>query len=603
MTSERMRRAKPPRASGLGNEVVTHAEEDEASECSSTSTFDWAEEADDESAFDFFSGQVVGTIQDGSPETNIDAPGAHDKDSNRKDTWQWLPLLDVNHIRVLYIEPASGPDDNSPVSCRFERVSLGDYCDYFALSYTWGETKADGSHLSDGITVDGYPFMVTSNLHRALRRLRRWRGPSSSGLQIPAVWIDAICIDQSDPTERSRQVMLMDKIYQNARHLIIWLGELGEDPQKILEDNMKALVEHIADEEVEAERAAFVNFQLRQRRYFKRRWVIQEVFCCRGPHTLLVADYQLLATNVTTVLGQRDQPLEFTTYDQLASTYGRLAAVSDASGHSLFNQLTSKTLLQNLIDFEDAECSDDRDRVYALRNVSSDGKHLKVDYRKDSEELFRALAAQWIAAGQLRVVLQAAVAQRLTASHPDNLDEINDISTRCTPTWIPRWLQRPPVFVNALRLDAFFSTPRTMASLEPPSRSATENPNPYEVDGIFLRCRGFVLEPCEHHENVPAGPLDESCRYCFLLEILREGGARSMTDGKPWSLGGICCVLVHSNLAFGVSRTGHEGPSTWERAYSVRTRIYDMPMKEGAWYNPSDGRSVAAFAPGTVTLV
>lgn len=38
-------------------------------------------------------------------------------------------------------------------------------------------------------------------------------------------WIDALCIDQDDLSERSIQVTLMGAIYSQAQRTFIWLGE------------------------------------------------------------------------------------------------------------------------------------------------------------------------------------------------------------------------------------------------------------------------------------------------------------------------------------------------------------------------------------------
>ena len=41
------------------------------------------------------------------------------------------------------------------------------------------------------------------------------------------LWVDAICINQTDDSERSQQVRSMAKIYEDARRVLVWLG-LGE---------------------------------------------------------------------------------------------------------------------------------------------------------------------------------------------------------------------------------------------------------------------------------------------------------------------------------------------------------------------------------------
>lgn len=38
------------------------------------------------------------------------------------------------------------------------------------------------------------------------------------------IWIDAICINQSDEAEKSLRIRLMHKIYRSASHVIVWLG-------------------------------------------------------------------------------------------------------------------------------------------------------------------------------------------------------------------------------------------------------------------------------------------------------------------------------------------------------------------------------------------
>ena len=43
------------------------------------------------------------------------------------------------------------------------------------------------------------------------------------------LWIDSICINQSDLREKSYQVSMMKDIYESAQTIISWLGEVDED--------------------------------------------------------------------------------------------------------------------------------------------------------------------------------------------------------------------------------------------------------------------------------------------------------------------------------------------------------------------------------------
>lgn len=88
---------------------------------------------------------------------------------------------------------------------------------YTALSYVWGIAS-----ILHSITLDGSRFMVRDNLFRFL--LRAQEEAETLGM----LWIDAICIDQSNIAERNHQVALMGSIYSQATQVVVWLGE-GHD--------------------------------------------------------------------------------------------------------------------------------------------------------------------------------------------------------------------------------------------------------------------------------------------------------------------------------------------------------------------------------------
>ena len=66
--------------------------------------------------------------------------------------------------------------------------------------------------------------MVRKNLWEALHQIQS----ESEELMI---WIDAICINQSDLAERSEQVCKMKSIFEQAKQVMVWLGsaERGSD--------------------------------------------------------------------------------------------------------------------------------------------------------------------------------------------------------------------------------------------------------------------------------------------------------------------------------------------------------------------------------------
>ena len=125
-------------------------------------------------------------------------------------------------IRILCLAPGV---DNAPLQGRLMVESL-DYNDlhYTALSYTWGGSVGAGNV----VYFDGVPLNITENLQSALRHFRdpvRWKN----------IWIDAICINQSDNSEKAYQVALMGDIYRNATRTWVWLGEGDSDSDIAME--------------------------------------------------------------------------------------------------------------------------------------------------------------------------------------------------------------------------------------------------------------------------------------------------------------------------------------------------------------------------------
>lgn len=120
-------------------------------------------------------------------------------------------LLQDSQIRLLHLKPAT--DSDTPIRCSFTTVSLADSPCYEALSYVWG----DSAHLNT-VNLEGFGVAISSNLFQALCRLRRRDADR-------ILWVDAVCINQDDIDERSRQVSLMGSIYQDAEGVVVFLGQ------------------------------------------------------------------------------------------------------------------------------------------------------------------------------------------------------------------------------------------------------------------------------------------------------------------------------------------------------------------------------------------
>lgn len=108
------------------------------------------------------------------------------------------------------------PDENRLTPRRFA------WGDYVALSYCWGSAL-----MVRKIRVNGRNVDVGANLEAALRQLQS----SHCVKRGFKVWVDAICIDQSNVEERGQQIRRMRDIYAAAWHVVIWLGTHDNDSE------------------------------------------------------------------------------------------------------------------------------------------------------------------------------------------------------------------------------------------------------------------------------------------------------------------------------------------------------------------------------------
>ncbi|KAI1389509.1 heterokaryon incompatibility protein-domain-containing protein [Hypoxylon trugodes] len=114
-----------------------------------------------------------------------------------------------HHIRVLDLD-GEPPQQNTGLKGSMRVVDLKTGSRFTALSYVWGAG-------SSAITCNGCEFPITDNGKAALLALRHLYGPIT-------IWIDSICVNQTDDTEKTQQVAMMGDIYSRAETTFIWLG-------------------------------------------------------------------------------------------------------------------------------------------------------------------------------------------------------------------------------------------------------------------------------------------------------------------------------------------------------------------------------------------
>jgi hypothetical protein len=131
-------------------------------------------------------------------------------DPEPQSPFQYQPLdPDVDGIRLIILEPAESP--LYKIQCVIKHVTFAEKPKYEALSYMWGDPS-----LRKEITLNGKSKSVNHNLLRALQTLR-----SSTRRTL---WIDALCINQEDVVEKTKQLRIMPYIYQRAQTVVVSLN-------------------------------------------------------------------------------------------------------------------------------------------------------------------------------------------------------------------------------------------------------------------------------------------------------------------------------------------------------------------------------------------
>ncbi|KAM0552396.1 hypothetical protein ACHAPJ_007956 [Fusarium lateritium] len=119
------------------------------------------------------------------------------------------PIPPGRNFRLLKILPGLSEDG---LACELFVSDLDNATVYTALSYVWGNPDKNAD-----VKLSAHVCKITQSLSEGLHRLRKVD-------EVQIVWADAICINQNDNDEKGHQVDLMGAIYDNAHHVLVWLG-------------------------------------------------------------------------------------------------------------------------------------------------------------------------------------------------------------------------------------------------------------------------------------------------------------------------------------------------------------------------------------------
>ncbi|KAI1390503.1 heterokaryon incompatibility protein-domain-containing protein [Hypoxylon trugodes] len=385
---------------------------------------------------------------------------------------------------------------NYPFS-KFSKGATGSV-EYEALSYVWGDAS-----ITNPITLNGQPFRVTINLEAALRALR---------LQDKRrhVWIDAMCINQTNLQERNQEVRRMGDIYSNARQVIVWLGREVEPGDVHISDDRvtqktHSLLNSLADASPQDPDAAarvldrtgntmqalLLLHKFFYRPWFQRIWILQEI---------------ALARTATIVFGGRGigwdrllQAVDALRRLQLGSHthIWRLSGGGEADRVQRCwmrrRTATSQGELEQSIHFELADllwqtrfykCTEPRDRLYGILGLVkgdlSGEKLLEVDYTKSVAEIFRDLSIFMIKGGKLSHVLCAVT--------EDTIDGL--------PSWATAWIAKLEGTTASKLSNGIVMH---MQSYEFKGIEQPPNPPRLSVDSQRITIKGFIFDDSIRH--------------------------------------------------------------------------------------------------------
>lgn len=232
--------------------------------------------------------------------------------------------------------------------------------------------------------LNGRPVIIGRNLDGALRQLRR----SMSG---HLLWIDALCINQEDVSERSQQVQLMGDIFSSAEQVIIWLGHERKNDQYAIDMITR---DQIPDEANEFMYLMRVLKRVCLRPWFGRFWIVQELALAKRspllqfvPQTVLWDRFRnyLEAVYEESELREADENWPFLSVYAYRQAFRRVKNLDDlrtGKFHNITFQLDTAARLQ---------ASDPWDQVYGLLGICAVSPHQRpivVDYSKNARQVF-----------------------------------------------------------------------------------------------------------------------------------------------------------------------------------------------------------------------
>lgn len=385
-----------------------------------------------------------------------------DKAPTQLKEYQYDGLPPGQFIRMLILYPGKRDD---PLTGKLELFEIDSSESYEPLSYVWGPppNNADYQIFIKDDKGDGN-LQLTASLSGALKRLRyadRER----------RLWADQICINQKNMVERGQQVQFMNKIYKNASHVLVWLGQDAKGPNeksvaesafnlireldKIFEDESESEKFHTAHTGKNLEKQSRDPWlpldHLTELPWFTRAWIVQEIGT-QAPATLFWGEAEIdwmvlyrVCERLTDFHHLRNR-FNIRTSD-IKYVFQRFIEPPAESYHA--NRFS---FMYELHRARSLKVTDPRDRVFAMlghysvsgsnpqgtRNVAL--ANMKADYTITTAQAYFDVAEKALTGDTSLIVLAAVQHMSLPASGdaPKSTDS-RVVDKDTLPSWVPDW--------------------------------------------------------------------------------------------------------------------------------------------------------------------
>ncbi|KXT09429.1 hypothetical protein AC579_2522 [Pseudocercospora musae] len=321
-------------------------------------------------------------------------------------------------LRLLFIKAVL----RSPKIAAFHLTRhRSEWARHECLSYCWGD-RTDTS----AIIINGHEVQVTTNLVAALKHLR-----AESSAERKLLWVDAVCINQSNVMERGAVVAMMDKIYTAAELVHAWL-EMTRAPSEQRESfasqpeipSLKSvvLVQIIGNQPT---RQTWQLSRFRPARTFQdmfripfwtRKWIIQEICLARR---IQIHAGRECSTPLDVMALFAARVLWLTNYDEHAYN-AWLAGYTLRCALQGSHAMHATTFCLMLRYLRGSDVREKLDSIYALKFLFDAEIFIRPDYTLSHASVFTDVTVQIIARYESLALLEQACS--------------NDVTL---PSWVP----------------------------------------------------------------------------------------------------------------------------------------------------------------------